>query len=102
MNAYSKNFFYASNQKSAKKADKLYFCEMLNKFGLSCVILRGLIDQRANSVDPDEVAHHEPAHLDLHCLQIQYFHFLCFNCYANAYMLVFMQKIVRAPDKISI
>ena len=22
----------------------------------------------ANSVDPDEVAHHEPPHLDLHCL----------------------------------
>ena len=21
-----------------------------------------------NSVDPDEVAHHEPPHLDLHCL----------------------------------
>ena len=23
----------------------------------------------ANSVDPDEMAHHEPSHLDLHCLQ---------------------------------
>ena len=22
----------------------------------------------ANSVDPDEADHHEPAHLDLHCL----------------------------------
>ena len=23
----------------------------------------------ANSVDPDEMAHYEPSHLDLHCLQ---------------------------------
>ena len=23
----------------------------------------------ANSVDPDETAHYEPSHLDLHCLQ---------------------------------
>ena len=27
----------------------------------------------ANNLDPDEVAHHEPPHLDLHCLQIQLF-----------------------------
>ena len=26
-----------------------------------------------NSVDPDEVAHDEPPHQDLHCLQIQLF-----------------------------
>ena len=26
------------------------------------------IDKLANSVDPDEVAHIEAAHLDLHCL----------------------------------
>ena len=25
----------------------------------------------ANSVDPDEVAHNEPPHLDLHCLPSQ-------------------------------
>ena len=24
-----------------------------------------------NSVYPDEAAHHEPSHLDIHCLQIQ-------------------------------
>ena len=24
----------------------------------------------ANSIDPDEVAHNEPPHLDLHCLQL--------------------------------
>ena len=27
----------------------------------------------ANSVEPDEVAHNEPSHLDVHCLQIQLF-----------------------------
>ena len=27
----------------------------------------------ANSVDLDEVAHYEPPHLDLHCLQIKSF-----------------------------
>ena len=27
--------------------------------------------ERANSVDPDEVAHHEPPRLDLHYLQSQ-------------------------------
>ena len=26
------------------------------------------MDELANSVDPDEVAHNEPPHLDLHCL----------------------------------
>ena len=25
-------------------------------------------EQTANSADPDETAHHEPSHLDLHCL----------------------------------
>ena len=30
-------------------------------------------DQRANSVDLDEVAHDEPPHQDLRCLQIQLF-----------------------------
>ena len=26
------------------------------------------VTEFANSVDPDEVAHYEPPHLDLHCL----------------------------------
>ena len=29
----------------------------------------------ANSVDPDEMAHYEPSHLDLHCLQ----RYLCWS-----------------------
>ena len=27
----------------------------------------------ANSIDPDETAHYEPSHLDLHCLQRYWF-----------------------------
>ena len=33
-------------------------------------------DESSNNVDPDEVAHYEPPHLDLHCLPIQLFSFL--------------------------
>ena len=32
-------------------------------------------EQLANIVDPDEVAHNEPPHLNLRCLQVQPFHF---------------------------
>ena len=30
-------------------------------------------DYMIDNVDPDEVAHYEPPHQDLHCLQIQLF-----------------------------
>ena len=32
--------------------------------------------EKSNSVDPDEVAHFDLPHLDLHCLEIQLFKFL--------------------------
>ena len=37
---------------------------------INCIMLK---NQRleANTVDPDEMAHYEPSHLDLQCLQIQ-------------------------------
>ena len=38
-----------------------------------------LKDQRANSVDPDEVAHYDPPHLNLRCLQLQLFSVLHFT-----------------------
>ena len=34
------------------------------------------LNNRINSVDPDEVAHYEPPHLNLPCLQVQLFSFL--------------------------
>ena len=37
--------------------------------------------QRANSADLDEVAHYEPPHHNLGCLQIQLFSFLVVNEY---------------------
>ena len=43
-------------------------------FLTSYIILRTL-GLGANSVDPDEVAHYEPPHLDLCCLQMQLFSF---------------------------
>ena len=36
-------------------------------------------DKRANSVDPDEVAHDEPPQQELPCLQIQLFSSLVFK-----------------------
>ena len=37
------------------------------------ISFREFKDWRANSVDPDEAAHYELPHLDLHCLQTQLF-----------------------------
>ena len=45
--------------------------------------------QRANSVDPDEVAHKEPPHLDLPCLQIQSHSFLACEGLITASLWVF-------------
>ena len=39
-------------------------------------------DRMANSVDPDEMAHSEPSHLDLHCL------FCLFSSGKEAYMIL--------------
>ena len=33
------------------------------------------VNNFANSVDPDEVAHHEPSYMDLHCLPCSYLSF---------------------------
>ena len=38
-----------------------------------CYFIMRIQRQRANSVDLDEVAHYEPPHQDLHCLQMQLF-----------------------------
>ena len=32
------------------------------------VCLLKIINRQAKSVNPDEMAHHEPSHMDLHCL----------------------------------
>ena len=54
-------------KKKKKQTDnKIYVCKILNNF---CP-RKELKDYRANSIDPEEVAHHEPPHLDPCCLQI--------------------------------
>ena len=40
-----------------------------------------LKNQRAYTVDPDKMAHYEPSHLDLQCLQIQLL--LCLSLYMS-------------------
>ena len=44
-------------------------CRISKNF--SSKLYREIKDQRANSVDLDEVAHYEPPHLDLHSLLFQ-------------------------------
>ena len=34
-------------------------------------------NRMANSVDPDEMAHYKPSHLDLHCLQRYLYNLVC-------------------------
>ena len=54
------------NSQSAKKADdKMYVCKIL-KICIPQTII--VYSENSNSVDSDEVAHHEPPHLDLSCL----------------------------------
>ena len=57
------------NSLTTKKADdKIFVCKIKNN--IQAILYSEFKDWRANSVDLDEVAHHEPLHQDLHCLQI--------------------------------
>ena len=55
---YCKNFYFLLTP-TMRTVLKLFLCILTGK--LKRVVF-------ANSVDPDEVAHNEPPHLDLHCL----------------------------------
>ena len=61
MRKSDKFIFIYINKISKYVSSKLYHIENFKK------------KQRANSVDPVQVAHDEPPHQDLHCLQIQLF-----------------------------
>ena len=57
-------------------------------------------DKWANSVDPDEVAHNEPPHLDLYCLQLDphcllilLVSFLVFQALTNGYNILKLTKL---------
>ena len=43
--------------------------------------IQNLEGKKANSVDPDEAAHNESPHVDLHCLLLQQFFFGHFKSY---------------------
>ena len=66
MDSFS-NFMNALLTLSLPKADdKIFVC----KFS-KAILYWEFNEQRANSVDLDEVAHYKPPHKDLRCLQIQ-------------------------------
>ena len=45
----------------------LSYCALIGK----CALIRSnTVIEFENSIDPDEVDHHEPPHLDLHCLLV--------------------------------
>ena len=50
-----------------------FHLQILQKVSVQDISYWDFKDYRANSVDLDEVAHNEPPHLDLRCLQIQLF-----------------------------
>ena len=68
-----------STLNSQKAEDKIYVCKFSKKVKSKLYHIENFKDQRANSVDQDEVAHYEPPHRDLCCLQIQLFLSLVLN-----------------------
>ena len=62
-------FRILSLQASKRQTTKFTSAD-LKKFIFPSFIILRIKDQRANSVDLDEMAHYEPPHLDLRCLQI--------------------------------
>ena len=65
--------------KKIKMSSAAIFCLALHhkrQQNLKNVLFKHYKEYRAVSVDSDEVAHDEPPHLNLHCLQIQLFSYL--------------------------
>ena len=59
------------------KADAtIYVCKFKKKKFIETLSYWEFKDYWANCVNPEEVAHYEPPHLDLYCLQIQLFSFV--------------------------
>ena len=63
-------------EQQTKKLNLRY--QNFQKYFAQAILYGKFREQRAISVDPDEVAHHEPPHLDLLCLQIDEFIFDAF------------------------
>ena len=60
-----------------KAEDKVFICKLSKNVKSKLYPIENS-KMRANSVDLDEVAHYEPPHQDLRCLQIQLFLSLVF------------------------
>ena len=57
---------------SGKKADdKIMFAKLSKTFSSNCILLKIKGLEAKHIVDPDEMAHYEPSHLDPQCLQKQ-------------------------------
>ena len=67
--SFSSLFNSLTTEKQTTKFSSANFQKMLSP---SYILLR-IQRLEGNSVDLDEVAHYEPPHQDLHCLQIQLF-----------------------------
>ena len=56
-----------------KKDNKIFVCRFSKKIKSKLNFIENSKTRGGNSVDLDEVAHYEPPHQDLQCLQISYF-----------------------------
>ena len=64
------DFFPWSAKKKKKQTTKFMSAEFYKCFIPGILYHWEIIDWRVNCVNLDEMAHYEPSHLDLHCLQI--------------------------------
>ena len=74
VNTISICMYYDLNSSTTKKqTTKIFVCKFSKKFKSKLYHIENSKTRGANSVDLDEVAHYEPPHQDLRCLQIQLF-----------------------------
>ena len=63
--------YIALSLKTSRKQTTKLRLQNFEKLLIETVLCCKIKLKRANTVDPDEMAHNEPSHLDLQCLQIQ-------------------------------
>ena len=54
-----------------RKQTKKIVCKIQKNLQFKLYHVENLKTRKANTVDPDDLAHYEPYHLDLQCLKIQ-------------------------------
>ena len=73
--------------------------KFLKIFNINCIMLKNQALECNHCIDPDEMAHYEPSHLDLQCLQIQLLlslalYGLTAPCSQRRYQVLFFKIIV--------